>query len=160
MIDRKRTACFTGHRNIPIHHRKKLAMLLDYIIEKLYRTGVVFYGAGGAYGFDMEAEMAVLRAKEKHPEIKLILVLPCIEQDKYWTTDNKTTFAEILKKADKVVYTKKIYSHGCMHKRNRHLVDYSGYCISYLTENRGGTAYTVEYARQNGLEIVNLASYL
>lgn len=41
MIDRKRTACFTGHRNIPTHHRQQLTELLDRMIEALYRKGVV-----------------------------------------------------------------------------------------------------------------------
>lgn len=96
MIDRKRTACFTGHRNIPTHHRQQLTELLDRMIETLYSRGVVFYGAGGAYGFDMEAEKAVLRARDRHPDIRLILVLPCREQDKYWTAENKAVFEEML----------------------------------------------------------------
>lgn len=156
MIDRKRTACFTGHRNIPAQEIKNIEKQLDKIIEKLYQKGVIFYGAGGAYGFDMLAEKAVLRAKQRHDEIKLILVLPCKNQDKYWTSENKTEFAKILHKADKVVYTSEFYVKGCMHKRNRHLVNFSGYCIAYLTKNSGGTVYTVDYARQNGLKIFNL----
>lgn len=122
----------------------------------MYRKGVIFYGAGGSYGFDMLAEKAVIRARNRHNEIKLILVLPCKNQEKYWTEDNKTAFAEIKNQADKIVYTSEIYSKDCMHKRNRHLVNFSGYCVAYLSKNIGGTAYTVNYARQNGLEIVNL----
>lgn len=75
MIDRKRTACFTGHRRIPENDKAKLRIQLDRIIEALYNKGVVFFGCGGAYGFDTEAEYAVLRAKERRKEIKLILVL-------------------------------------------------------------------------------------
>ena len=41
-------------------------------------------------------------------------------------------------------------------KRNRHLVDHSGVCVAYLTESRGGTAYTVDYARKNGVPVINL----
>ena len=156
MIDRKRTACFTGHRKIAAQDIQKIEKQLDKIIEKLYQKGVIFYGAGGSYGFDMLAEMAVIRARNRHKEIKLILVLPCKNQEKYWTEDNKTTFAEIKNQADKIVYTSEIYSKDCMHKRNRHLVNFSGYCIAYLNKNSGGTAYTVNYARQNGLKIVNL----
>lgn len=156
MIDRKRTACFTGHRKIPAHDIQNIENQLDKIIEKLYQKGVIFYGAGGSYGFDMLAEMAVIRARNRHKEIKLILVLPCKNQEKYWTEDNKTAFAEIKNQSDKMVYTSEIYSKDCMHKRNRHLVNFSGYCVAYLNKNSGGTAYTVNYARQNGLEIVNL----
>lgn len=156
MIDRKRTACFTGHRKIPVQEINGIEKQLDKIIEKLYQKGVIFYGAGGSYGFDMLAEKAVIRASNKHKEIKLILVLPCKDQEKYWTEDNKAAFAEIKSQADKIVYTSEIYSKDCMHKRNRHLVNFSGYCVAYLNKNSGGTAYTVNYARQNGLEIVNL----
>ena len=44
-----------------------------------------------------------------------------------------------------------------MLKRNRHLVDNSSACVCYLTESKGGTAYTVDYARRSGIKIVNLA---
>ena len=156
MIDRKRTACFTGHRKISEKEIKSIEKQLDEIIEKLYQKGVIFHGVGGSYGFDLLAERAVIRARNRHKEIKLILVLPCRDQDKYWTEDNKAAFTEIKSQADKIVYTSENYSNGCMYKRNRHLVDFSGYCVAYLNENSGGTAYTVNYARQNGLEIVNL----
>ncbi len=45
----------------------------------------------------------------------------------------------------------------CIVKRNRHLVDYSSACICYLNKSTGGTAYTVEYAKKRGLQIINLA---
>lgn len=53
----------------------------------------------------------------------------------------------------------KLYFKGCMHKRNRHLVDNSGYCICYLTRTQGGTAYTVDYALERGLPVINIADY-
>ena len=43
-----------------------------------------------------------------------------------------------------------------MHRRYRHLVDHSGVCVCYLNRDSGGTAYTVRYAKEKGLEIVNL----
>lgn len=160
MVDRKRTACFTGHRNIPVNDRVKLDKLLDNVIEALFNKGVVFFGCGGAYGFDMMAEYAVLRAKERHKEIKLILVLPCKEQDKYWNDESKAMYKDILSKADKIVYTSEVYTSDCMHNRNRHLVDYSGYCIAYCTKQSGGTVFTINYARDSGVKVVNLADYL
>lgn len=30
-------------------------------------------------------------------------------------------------------------------------------CISYLTENKGGTFYTVNYAKSKGVEVINIA---
>lgn len=160
MIDRKRTACFTGHRSIPENDKVKLRIQLDRIIEALYNKGVVFFGCGGAYGFDTEAVNAVLKAKERHKEIKLILVLPCKGQDKYWNDESKAMYRDILSKVDKIVYTSEYYTNDCMHKRNRHLVDYSGYCIAYCTKQSGGTVYTMNYAKDSGVKVVNLADYL
>ena len=59
--------------------------------------------------------------------------------------------------ADKEVYTSQDYYNGCMHKRNRHLVNNSSKCICYFTEKPGGTFYTVKYASERGLSIVNIA---
>lgn len=59
--------------------------------------------------------------------------------------------------ADKVVYTAQQYTPGCMHRRNRHLVDNSGVCVCYLTKNSGGTAYTVNYAKKQGVNVFNIA---
>ena len=42
-------------------------------------------------------------------------------------------------------------------KRNRHLVDGSSVCIAYLTQEKGGTAYTVNYAKQKEVQVINLA---
>ena len=33
----------------------------------------------------------------------------------------------------------------------------SGGCVSYLTEETGGTAYTVNYAKSKGLDVINAA---
>lgn len=49
------------------------------------------------------------------------------------------------------------YYKGCMHQRNRVLVNNSSTCICYLTQTEGGTAYTVNYARNSGLSVFNLA---
>jgi hypothetical protein len=44
-----------------------------------------------------------------------------------------------------------------MHERNRRLVDGSQVCIAYLTESRGGTAFTYNYALTKNLEVINIA---
>lgn len=63
----------------------------------------------------------------------------------------------MLLKYDKIVYESKIASREAYLARNRHLVDGSSYCVTYCVEQSGGTAYTVDYARKNGLKIINLA---
>lgn len=130
---------------------------LEKVIEESIQTGYLYFGAGGALGFDTLAANTVIKLRTKYPDIKLILVLPCKTQTRGWKQSDIEEYERIFKAADKVVYTSENYFSGCMHKRNRHLVNNSSLCICYLTEDNGGTFYTVNYAKQNGLSIVNIA---
>ena len=157
---RKQTVCFTGHRKIPPERLSVVARRLRETIIKLIEDGYLYFGAGGALGFDTLAAQTVLELKTIYPQIKLILVLPCLSQTKGWSARDIEIYEDIKLKADKVVYTSQEYIKGCMHKRNRHLVDNSNTCICYLTEKSGGTAYTVDYARNNNLTIINLGEMI
>lgn len=154
---RDRTCCFTGHRDLPVLAQKRIAAKLEQTIISLIDRGIIFYGAGGARGFDTLAAQTVLNLKKDYPNIKLILVLPCLTQTQGWRSADIAEYERIKAQADKVVYTSQKYTSGCMHKRNRHLVDHSSVCVCYLTSDSGGTAYTVQYAREHGLKILNLA---
>ena len=155
---RERTCCFTGHRDLPTKEQKEIAARLEQIITSLIDRGIRFFGAGGARGFDTLAAQTVLKLKSNYPNIKLILVLPCLTQTQGWRPNDISEYERIKAQADKVVYTSQEYTKGCMHKRNRHLVDHSSVCVCYLTKQNGGTAYTVDYAKKHGLGIINLCS--
>lgn len=155
---KERTACFTGHRTIPFLQRRKIEKRTEEALIEAIKQGYRFFGAGGALGFDTLAAQTVLRLKKTYPQIKLILVLPCLSQTRGWRPEDIAEYERIKAAADKVVYTSQEYTRDCMFKRNRHLVDNSSLCIAYLTENSGGTAYTVNYARSKGLIIRNVAS--
>ena len=66
-------------------------------------------------------------------------------------------YERIIALADEVICLSERYYKGCMHARNRFMVDNSNYCICYMTETTGGTAYTVGYAKQQGLHVINIA---
>lgn len=157
IIIKDRTACFTGHRTIPFLQKRKIKKRTKQILIEAIEQAYRYFGAGGALGFDTLAAQTVLELKSEYPEIKLILVLPCENQTRGWERTDLEEYERIKADADKVVYTSKDYYSGCMHKRNRHLVDNSSLCICYLTEQSGGTAYTVNYARSQGLKIINVA---
>lgn len=158
MMDLKEhTVCFTGHRKIPPEQRAEVVRRLKKTIIELVNDDYRYFGAGGALGFDTLAAQVVLRLKSDFPQIKLILVLPCVSQAEGWSQHDKEVYESIKERADKVVYTSREYSKGCMHKRNRHLVDHSSVCVCYLKEITGGTAYTVEYARSKNLRVINTA---
>ncbi len=155
---KEKTVCFTGHRKIAIEQQMIVADRLHSLIEKLILDGFTQFIAGGALGFDTLAALSVLSLKEKYPQAKLILALPCVTQTNGWSTEDILVYEQIKQHADQVVYVSQKYTRGCMFKRNRYLVDHSSVCVAFLTENKGGTAYTAEYARQKGLQVINLGT--
>ncbi len=157
MTQKEQSCCFTGHRKIKKESIPPLADQLFNEIMRLFQLGVTNFYAGGALGFDTLAARTVLAVKMQHPSVKLHLILPCKEQDKYWNREEHFMYQKILWECDSVDYVSKRYTPGCMQERNRKLVENSAYCICYQTEPKGGTAYTVNYAKKKGLNIINLA---
>lgn len=77
MIHKKQVCCFSGHRIIPKEKLPQIEKALEKMIIELISQGVIFFGNGGALGFDQLAAEKVLRLKEKYPHIGLVMVLPC-----------------------------------------------------------------------------------
>ena len=157
--NREQACCFTGHRKIPPSHRLWLQCRLQEAIASLADRGVDTFLAGGALGFDTLAAQEVLRLKAAElPQLRLVLVLPCLGQEARWRPEDARLYYQLLDQADEVIYTADVYSKWCMFQRNRYLVNHSRYCLCYFLEGetRGGTAYTVSYARRQGLEVENL----
>lgn len=157
MIDKAKVVCFSGHRQIQ-GDLSNLKEQLNSVIIKLIEQGVVFFGAGGALGFDMLAEETVLELKEKYPKIKLVLVLPCPpeQQTLKWNNQQRERYYHILEKADKTRIISPVYTNECMLARNRRLVENSKYLVCYLKKESGGTFYTFKYAEELGLKIIRL----
>ncbi|MDE7360874.1 MAG: DUF1273 domain-containing protein [Oscillospiraceae bacterium] len=155
MIEKSKVVCFSGHRKLPQDCTELQANLEKAIVELIER-GVVFFGNGGAVGFDALAATTVLRLKEDYPHIRLVMVLPCPpeQQSSRWNDEQKKRYYEILDRADKVRILSPQYTSSCMLDRNRHLVDNSAYLICYLREHSGGTFYAVGYAERQGLKIL------
>ena len=154
---KSKTCCFTGHRVMSDQEKQIAAVRLREVIAALMKEGVVYYGAGGALGFDTLAAQTVLEMKKEYPQLCLILVLPCEDQTRNWRSEDIEIYEDIKARCDKVVYVSRRYTPDCMYKRNRHLVDHSRTCICYLKRENGGTAYTVRYAWKRGLRIFNLS---
>ena len=149
---RRRTACFTGHRELG-EPPGELERRVDAAIRDLYARGVRYFGAGGARGFDALASV---------PELALVLVLPFPEQYRQegnWSREELAQFDALLLRADRVVTLESGYSPGVYQRRNRYLADRSAFCICYLQRMRSGTGGTVRYAKSLGLEIIDLVPY-
>ena len=154
---REQSCCFTGHRALPLEEIPKLKERLVEEIALLIQKGVTHFYAGGALGFDTLAAIATIKLKKQFPDISLHLILPHEKQTGGWSRYNKEIYQRLIAKADSVEYIAKNYYRGCLHTRNRQLIQHSQYCICYLAKSIGGTAFTVKYAQKEGLQIINLA---
>lgn len=123
-------------------------------IEELADDGATEFCSGMALGVDTWSAEAVLRLKETRPEIKLIAVIPCPDQDSRWTSEDKKRYRSILERADRRLMISPKYSKGCMYKRNRALVDMCDVLVAVYDGKAGGTKYTVEYAESLGRDMI------
>ena len=153
---REKTVCFTGHRCLTSADHANLAASLPEALEKLYETGYRFFLCGGALGFDTFAALEVLRLKKRHADVRLKMALPCPSQPNRWSSQDQRVYWDLLRSADVVLYISDAYYEGCMQKRNRYLVDHASLCVCYLKNCRGGTWYTVSYAYDQQVRILNL----
>ncbi len=149
--------CFTGHRQIQASDAERLGKTFDRVVPTLVNMGVTVFRAGGALGFDTYAALKIIEIKRENPDVRLELFLPCREQAKRWNEYNRGVYEFVLSRADSIMYVSDKYYVGCMQARNRALVDGADICVAYCKSEGGGTAYTVEYAREKNLKIINLA---
>ena len=155
---RQRTCCFTGHREIPAKDLPSILRRTEQAIRQLIEQGVVFFGVGGAIGYDTEAAKLLFRlSATDYPQIKVILVYPFEGFTSRWSDEQREEYARLLPQYDKAVCVAQSASREAYLARDRHLVDGSAYCIAYCTRNSGGTAYTLRYAMDKGVEIYNVA---
>ena len=156
---RQRTCCFTGHREIREEDLPAILKRTEQVVRRLIEQGVVFFGVGGAIGYDTEAATLLFRLRATdYPHIKVILVYPFEGFTGRWSDAQRAEYARLLPQYDKTVCVAQRASREAYLERDRHLVDSSAYCIAYCTRNSGGTAYTVRYAHQQGVTVYNAAN--
>ena len=149
------SCCFTGHRKIDGDIYDIERKVRKEVVTLISRGVKIFY-CGGAIGFDMLCGKIILDIKKAFPSVKLYLALPCTDQNKYYSYSENADYELLKKESDKIYYASDHYTKGCMHLRNRFMVDSSNYVISYCTKNSGGTFYTLKYATEKGREIISI----
>ena len=109
---KEKTCCFTGHRDLPPSQLPRIARALETRVRELTRQGVIYFGSGGALGFDLLAAQIVLKIRETDPRVRLIMVYPCPQQTDRWREEDKALYEQIKSRADKIVYVSDHYWNG------------------------------------------------
>lgn len=146
------TCAFTGHRDL----EDLDIALLDRVILHLVKNGCKKFLCGMARGFDLTAAESVMALKKDYPDIELVACVPCDGQERYFSSGDKARYERIIKNCSRVVNLSESYYHGCMHARNRYMVDNSDVVVCYLRKKTGGTYYTVKYAEKKGVKCIQV----
>jgi uncharacterized phage-like protein YoqJ len=153
-----KACCFTGHRDLPKGEAEQLTEKAKALILLLIQEGFTEFRVGGAVGFDMIMAELLLRLRdEKKQEIWIISVIPFPSWRAKWSSEEIRRQNVILEKSDEVIFVRQHYCQGIYMIRNRALADGAQVCIAYCNRPKCGTAWTVRYAKQNGLRTYNLA---
>ncbi len=164
MRARQVSCCFTGHRPAKLPWRDNendgrciaLKARLRAVLEEVAKEGYTHFICGMAEGCDLYCAEAVLELKKAHPGITLEAAIPCPTQTDGWSAAQRERHARILEQCDAETLVQTSYTRDCMLRRNRYMVDHSSLLIALHDGLPGGTRYTIEYALQRGLGIVDI----
>ena len=164
-MNKGKTVCFSGYRPekfsfILMDNQEAYLHLESRIRREIIKAAQDGFGSllcGMARGFDLVCGSIILQLKQDRPECStLCLVAVQPYRDHGFTGPWGVIHSLVMSRADKIVYSAEEYSRQVYHVRNRYLVDHSSRLICYYDGQAGGTDYTVKYARNKGLEIINL----
>lgn len=154
--------CFTGHRpeSLRIAFEEDnprfiaLKSVLSDIIDQAISDGYTDFYCGMARGVDLLCATLILDKAKDNPSLYLHGVLPCPNQCDGWSERDIKSYDEILSACTSKTIMSPFYSRECMLARNRFMVDNSERIIAVWNGfYRGGTAYTVRYAKKQTKEI-------
>ena len=147
---KERTCCVTGHRNIPKGKEKYVQEELEQAVKKAVNDGYTRFLSGFAEGVDLTFAAIVAEQKKRRPNLCLEAAIPHRGRLKC----KNPLFQSLLCDCDEVTVLCENYTPSCFFVRNRYLVSESGLVIAvYDDREKGGTAYTVGYARSSGKEV-------
>ena len=152
-----RRCCFTGHRPFKLGITEEEAkILLEAAADEAIKDGYTEFFSGMAEGIDVWAAEIIIKKKAEYPDIKLICVLPYASTGERRSYEKRIKFDSIIKNADEVVVISPKYTPYCFFERNKYMTDRSERLIAAFNGAAGGTKYTVDYALEKGLEVVNI----
>lgn len=98
----------------------------------------------------------VLLIPEHYP-ITLECAIPDVNQTLKWSEKDKIRYSALLERADEKNYISGRNVADTMLKRNRYMVDKSDIVIAVFNGiEKGGTWYTIKYAKKKKIELIDL----
>ena len=125
---------FYGHREV--QEPEKVWKWLNETVSGLIRDGADCFSLGGYGGFDRMALSVVNKAKEAHPGVRAILVLPYLDRSMDLDAYDGSVYPPL----------EKVPRRYAISRRNRWMVDQADVVVAYVIHEWGGAATTLRYA--------------
>lgn len=164
-----RTVAVTGHRPYKLPwgqdeespscalFQSSLLIRIMMLLDRGYDT---FY-TGMSWGVDLIFGELVASLKEKHPNIKLIGVLPFEDMHIKWHVSYQERFFNLVEACDDIVVLNSRFHKDCYKQRNEYLVAHADHLIAVFDERyrRSGTLQTINLAKKKGIAITFIDPY-
>ena len=161
---RQESCCFTGHRpgKLPWRYDEAdprclaLKRSIADAVETAYEQGYRHFLCGMAQGCDLYFCECVLSLRQRCPDVTVEAAIPCPTQADTWPAGERRRYAHLVGECDLQTMVSQSYSPSCMQRRDRYMVDHASLLIAAFDGTAGGTRYTIQYAMQRGLAVVDI----
>lgn len=166
LTDLSKNVAFTGYRPQKLPQRgnkevqEELSIRLQAAIVDSLGRGYMTFLNGCMAGWDILAAESVLTLKPLYPQIICATVAPFRKSffaGNNWTPEWKARALKVYQQSDIAFSLSENYARGVYYARDRFLIDHSSLVICFYDGKPGGTKYTVDYAKTQNREIINLA---
>lgn len=164
MITSKNSCCFTGHRpgKLPWGYDEgdprceELRNKLFDLAESTYHSGITHFICGMALGSDLLFCEEIIRLRNWYPKITLEAAIPCETQAIRWSEQDRFRYFKLVSECDFESLLQHKYTPDCMINRNKYMVNHSCVLLAVFDGSLGGTMQTIRYAKQKGLQIIQI----
>ena len=131
---------FSGHRpeklpwgdNERDERCRTLKSSIREMVEKAYADGYRHFICGMARGCDTYFCEEVLRLRDRVQDITVEAAIPCLSQCDGWTAEQQERYRDLTALCNYRTVVQERYDPGCMHRRNRYMVDHSPVSYTHL----------------------------
>ena len=139
---------FIGHREASDELLPALKSAIEQHIEEY---GVTEFVVGGYGGFDRLATVALIAAKQKHPEIILLRLTP------YHPAERPVALPESFEGIYYPEGMERVPRRLAIVRANQYAIDHVDYLIAYVQHSGSNAGIILSYAQKRGVVIVNLS---